>query len=193
MNQKTEQQIKTWARKIRKSDRKAFDEFFRWGYPMLVRFAAGYTGQKSSACDVVQDAFVILWQKRSEIDPNRSLKAYLYRIVRNLCLNHLRDNSGTVVDSELVQGEGFSSDELSAESPGDDNGSLDQKFREWIHALPDRQQEAFELSRFEGLEHDEIADVMEISPKTVNNHIVSALRQLRTFYEEYQKNINNDL
>ena len=160
---------------------------------MLVRFAAGYTGQKSSACDIVQDAFVILWQKRSEIDPNRSLKAYLYRIVRNLCLNHLRDRSGTIVDSELVQGEAFSSDELSTESPGNSNGSLDQKFREWIHALPDRQQEAFELSRFEGLEHDEIADVMEISSKTVNNHIVAALRQLRTFYDEYQKKLNNDL
>ena len=62
---------------------------------------------------------------------------------------------------------------------------LSEKFGEWIEQLPERQQEAFELSRFEGLSHTEIATVMEVSPKTVNNHIVAALRQLRSLYEEY--------
>ena len=62
---------------------------------------------------------------------------------------------------------------------------LSEKFGEWIEQLPERQQEAFELSRFEGLNHEEIASVMDVSPKTVNNHIVAALKQLRSLYEEY--------
>jgi RNA polymerase sigma-70 factor, ECF subfamily len=191
MNQKSQQQIKNWAQKIRESDRKAFDDFFRWGYPRLVRFAIGYTGEKSSACDIVQDAFVVLWQKRDEIDPNRSLKSLVYQIVRNRCLNYLRDRANTLVDSDIVQDSPSATEAISIENMTTENGSLEKKFQEWIQALPNRQREAFELSRFEGLEHDEIADVMEISPKTVNNHIVAALQQLRIFYVEYQKKINN--
>jgi RNA polymerase sigma-70 factor, ECF subfamily len=183
MNRKSEQQIEAWARKIRQSDREAFDNFFRWGYPKLVRYAIGFMGEQPAACDIVQDSFVALWQKRRKIDPDRSLKAFLYRIVRNNCLNHLRDQANTLVDTEIVHQETSVSEEAAETA----NESLEIKFREWIDALPDRQREAFELSRFEGLEHDEIAEVMEISPKTVNNHIVAALQQLRLVYEEYQK------
>lgn len=56
---------------------------------------------------------------------------------------------------------------------------LDDHLRAWIDELPDRQREALSLSRFEGLSHEEIAEVMEISPATVNNHIVRALKTLR--------------
>lgn len=57
----------------------------------------------------------------------------------------------------------------------------------WISNLPNRQQEAFRLSRFDGLDHAEIAEVMDVSEKTVNNHIVAALSFLREKYEEYKK------
>jgi RNA polymerase sigma-70 factor, ECF subfamily len=56
---------------------------------------------------------------------------------------------------------------------------LERQLTEWIEALPARQREAFELSRYEGLDHHEIAEVMECAPRTVNNHIVSALNTLR--------------
>lgn len=57
----------------------------------------------------------------------------------------------------------------------------------WIDNLPERQQEAFKLSRFEGLSHDEIADIMDVSPRTVNNHIVAALKSLQEKSSEFQK------
>lgn len=183
MNQPDKEQFVNWAEEIRQSKKHAFDELFRAVYPQLVTFAASYTKEKSSASDIVQDTFVALWQKRNAIDPDQSLKAYLYRIVRNRSLNYLRNRS-----SEISQPDIIVDDELQTEEEVDSKRNADElseKFGEWIEQLPERQQEAFELSRFDGLSHDEIAAVMDVSPKTVNNHIVAALKQLRIFYEEY--------
>lgn len=183
MNQSEKKQFVSWAEGIRESDRQAFDSLFRSLYPQLVKFAASYTKEKSSASDIVQDSFVALWKNRQTIDPGQSLKAYLYRIVRNRSLNYLRNRSSEIAQSEIIIEE-----KLRPQEEVDSRKELDelsQKFGEWIEQLPERQQEAFELSRFEGLSHTEIATVMEVSPKTVNNHIVAALRQLRSLYEEY--------
>lgn len=189
MNQPDKEQFEHWAEKIRQSDRLAFDSLFRSMYPQLVKFAATYTHEKSSAADIVQDSFISLWQNRTSIDPGQSLKAYLYRIVRNRALNYLRNRSSEITQSEIIV-----EDELQPAEKVDSNENADElseKFSEWIEQLPDRQQEAFELSRFEGLNHEEIASVMEVSPKTVNNHIVAALKQLRSMYEEYSGKSSN--
>lgn len=185
MNQPDKEQFANWAGEIRQSNRRAFDELFRAVYPQLVTFAASYTKEKSSASDIVQDTFVALWQKRKAIDPGQSLKAYLYRIVRNRSLNYLRSRSSEISQPDIIVEE-----ELLTEQQVDSKRNTDElseKFGEWIEQLPDRQQEAFELSRFDGLSHDEIAAVMDVSPKTVNNHIVAALKQLRIFYEQYSE------
>ncbi|MDX1638495.1 MAG: sigma factor-like helix-turn-helix DNA-binding protein, partial [Balneolaceae bacterium] len=64
-------------------------------------------------------------------------------------------------------------------------------FEAWIEELPRQQQRAFELSRFEGLTHEEIAEVMEIAPRTVNNHIVAALKTLKERYERLKERRRN--
>lgn len=185
MNQSEIEQFANWAEEIRRSNRRAFDELFRSVYPQLVKFAISYTKEKSSASDIVQDTFVALWQNRKAVDPEQSLKAYLYRIVRNRSLNYLRNRSAEISQPDIII-----DDELQTEQEIDSRRNTDElsdKFEEWIEQLPERQQEAFELSRFDGLSHDEIAAVMEISPKTVNNHIVAALKQLRIFYKAYSE------
>lgn len=185
MNETKKDRFVSWAEEIRESDRRAFDALFRFLYPQLVQFAASYTKEKSSAGDIVQDAFVALWQNREAIDPGQSLKAYLYRIVRNRSLNYLRDRSTEISKPEIIV-----EDELETEKQVDSSKKADElseKISEWIEQLPERQQEAFELSRFDGLSHHEIAAVMDVSPKTVNNHIVAALKQLRIFYEQYSE------
>ena len=187
MKKQTEQQFSEWAEKISRSDRRAFDDMFRSFYPVLVRFAMLYVSDKTASKDIVQDCFVSLWQTRHRIDAARSLKSYMYMIVRNRALNVIRDRSGIDVDHELATnyGAGQSADqELKADE--DDDSTLEQLMNIWIDQLPGRQKEAFNLSRFEGLDHDEIAEVMNVSPKTVNNHIVAALRSLREKYEQYE-------
>jgi len=106
--------------------------------------------------------------------------------VRNRALNAIRDRSGVDVDHELasIHSKGQPADHDLNDNENDEP-TLEQLMNTWIDQLPDRQKEAFNLSRFEGLDHDEIAEVMNVSPKTVNNHIVTALRSLRDKYEQY--------
>lgn len=185
MNQKETEQFVEWAGAIKRSDRQAFDQLFRSMYAPLVRFAHTYTKDRSSASDIVQDGFVALWKNRQSIDPGQSFKAYLYRIVRNRALNFLRDTKAEQPEADLIIEDPSIETEI---EEGRQVEELSQKFSEWIDQLPERRQEAFELSRFEGLNHQEIATVMDVSPKTVNNHIVAALRTLRA---EYEKHLDN--
>lgn len=189
MKEPDNEQIKYWAAQIRKSDREAFDCLFRVLYPALVHYALRFTRHRPAACDIVQDTFVTLWQKRDGIDPEQSLKSYLYRIVKNRSINWLQmyvNRSEPLTDEteNAIPANGHAPDSHFEQSSG-----LAESFNEWIKELPERQQEAFELSRFEGLDHNEIAGVMEVSPKTVNNHIVAALNTLRERYNTYQQNL----
>lgn len=185
MKQNQTDNISNLAERIRRSDREAFDMLFRRWYRQLVHYAESYVRDHSSACDIVQDSFLSLWKNRTAIDPEKSLKAYTYMIVKNRAISVIR-RSHSEIPAEDVETKAEIHTQEDPKVQQADN-ELKQKFREWIDNLPERQQEAFELSRFEGLNHHEIADVMDVSPKTVNNHIVAALQQLRSDYSSYKK------
>ena len=185
------EQIRLLAEKISESDRQAFDRLFRLMYPRLVRFAFGYTQSRAIAGDIVQDVFVILWEKRHEVDSQRSLKAFLYRSVRNRSLNHLRDHATETVGLDSVSSLHSNHGNDGSEIEEEPDPTIEM-VKKWIEELPDRQREAFKLSRYEGLDHEEIAGVMELSSNTVNNHIVAALDNLRLRHDAYQKKkVNN--
>jgi RNA polymerase sigma-70 factor, ECF subfamily len=189
MDQPTTEQIREWAEKISQSDRDAFNALFRALYYPLTYYAFRYTKSQDQACDIVQDAFVLIWQQRDEIDPGQSLKSYLYKMVRNKSLNHMRDHTNRMVNLDnLAKNELgiFKPEQMEDQQKSADQ--LESKFMTWIDELSDRRKEAFELSRFEGLNHDEIADVMNLSAKTVNNHIVDALSHLRKRYDSHIEN-----
>lgn len=189
MDKPSKKQIRIWGKGIVASDKQAFNNLFRALYPPLIRFARTYNRDEATARDIVQEAFVALWEERRQLEPNRSIKAYLYRIVRNKSLNYLRDHA----DENIGLSRTLS---LEAAAPvGEEPSNADELLdllEQWVEQLPARQREAFELSRFEGLSHEEIAGVMEVSSNTVNNHIVAALSFLRDCYDEYQNKQVND-
>ena len=144
-------------------------------HPVLLRYAWSILKRKEAAQDIVQDAFAKLWQIRATVDPNRSLNALLYTMVRNLALNHKRSAK-------------YEAGTLPEQGPLDDSPSADERMdtdmlrvrlAQYIRELPERRREAFTLSRYEGLSHEEIAQVMQLTPRTVNTHITLALRDLR--------------
>jgi RNA polymerase sigma-70 factor (ECF subfamily) len=186
MNPQTDEHIAALAVRISRSDRKAFDELFRLLYPGLIRFAQSYTRDNAAAYDIVQDAFVNLWQRREQIDEQQSLRSYIYTSVKNRSLNAIRKDSALTFNTDLTH-EHQPDHPI---NPTEENGQhdLSELFNMWISQLPDRQREAFELSRHDGLDHNEIAKVMDVSPKTVNNHIVLALQTLKGHYQQYKEN-----
>ena len=163
------------SRRLRSSDRRAFSELFELMHPRLLRYSWSFVHSEETARDVVQDVFLKLWQVRETINPERSLKALLYTMVRNLSLNKLRgahNDTSPLPELGLVDTAPAIDDVLDA-------GILRAEISRCIDKLPYRRREAFVLSRFEGLTHAEIASVMNLTPRTVSTHIVLALRDLR--------------
>lgn len=179
-----------WCRRLAASDRSAYEAVFREMYEPLVRYTTSITRSTATASDIVQDVFVRLWEKRDSLDPSQSLEAYLYRAVRNRAYNLHRNRRTRSGKEEDIQDEPVG--HLSKPpSPDDavDARDLEDRLHDWIADLPDRQREALELSRFRGLSHEDVAGIMDISPRTVNNHIVRALRSLRERIRTYEPSL----
>ena len=173
-----------WSSRLQASDQLACTEVFDALHSPLLRYAIQLTGDEDAAYDVVQDAFIKLWTIRSKLDPERSLKALLFTIVRNKSLNHLRQQRTR--ESWIAAMPPSESARQPTPEEMIDAESLKERLREWIADLPPKRREAFQLSRFEGLSHEEIADVMNLAPRTVTNHIMLALQQLRDRLRAYQ-------
>lgn len=181
------EQFVDWSYGLRRSDRKAYQALYNSTHPTLFRYAWHITHDENAAYDVLQDVFMKLWQVRDTIDPERSLKALLYQMVRNYSLNHERRKKRQATDS-LDDGI-FEPVSFDANAEDLDASALRDRINAWIAELPSRRREAFMLSRFEGLSHEEIARIMGLTKKTVNNHIVLALQHLRARLDAYEPEV----
>jgi len=181
----TDEQFTRWCRQIRGSDRDAFRAVFDALHDPLSRYALQITGRPEAAQDIVQYAFTTLWDMREDLEPEKSLEALLFRIVRNRAYNAERNRRTRQSKHDEIQRD---TEPAQPSAPAQmDADRLASDLRAWLEELPDRQREALTLSRFEGLSHDAIADVMEISPRTVNNHIVRALKKLRRWVHSHHE------
>jgi len=127
---------------------------------------------------------------RDSLSTDQSLEAYLYRIARNRAYNHER-NQRTRTEKEEDVREQTPAQPAPPTRPDAqaDADRLEDRLWRWIGELTERQREALVLSRFDGLSHKEEAEVMDISPRTVNNHIVRALKHLRGRINDYEPNL----
>lgn len=167
--------------RVRAGDEQAFRALFDALYDPLLRFAFSTVRDASLAEDLVQEAFVRLWDLRESLDPSLPVRAYLYRAVRNLALNSRR-NAGTrqrlleetvVTETAAVPRASTRPDDAVV------GAELATRLAAMIDDLPPRQREAIRLSRMEGLSHEEVAAAMGCAARTVNNHLVAALATLR--------------
>jgi RNA polymerase sigma-70 factor (family 1) len=175
-------QIETMQR-VRNGDREAFQSLFREHYTMLCHFARKFVGDPDEAEELVQDLFVQLWEKRSQLDLNTSPRSYLFTAARNRCLNVIKHRKVREQHAESVK----SGPQGSAIDPGKqmETAELQARIQQAIAKLPERCREVFRLSRFEGKKYQEIADQLDISPRTVETQIGKALRILRQELKEY--------
>ena len=163
-------------------NKSAFELFFKENYDSLCRFAVTYTKDPNDAEEVVQNSFVKLWENRSSIELGSSPKAYLFSMIRNACLNQIKHIS---IREEYKQyNEQFTQQNAEIEEQIDAN-TLKEKINVAIHNMPPQRKRIFEMSRFEGLKYKEIAAHLDISIKTVENHMGSAMKYLRVELKDY--------
>jgi RNA polymerase sigma-70 factor, ECF subfamily len=178
--------------RIRNSDEIAFQELFNVSYKPLFNYAKRFISSPDIRKDMLQEAYYKLWQNRHRIDENKSLRAFLYTLVRNECINHIYNEQNKVLDNEVPADQLLTDNhetelELYQLESKDEELLLHTFIKKWINDLPARQREALELSRYDGLDHQEVAAIMNCSPRTVNNHIVAGLKTLRKQYELWKK------
>lgn len=169
-------------------DEAAFERIFRRLSEPIFRFVCGMVQDEALAHDITQDTFAKLWSIRDRMDAVDSLRAYVFQMARNRVYNHQRDRQVRRDNEEYLR---VAHPDASPPSPDKtlDADMLRSLLEQWIGELPDRQREALTLRRQNDLSHDEIADVMDVSPNTVNNHIVRAMKELRSRLRDYRPDL----
>lgn len=142
----------------------------------LVLFAGRMVGEEGDPEDQVQEALARLWRRRKKIREEGSLKALLYTMVRNVCLDELRSRSRR----ENLQGSAFPPNHPRTPWEEVQGAELYRAAAAAVANLPSRRREVFRLVREEGLSYREVARILDLSPQTVANHMSLAMADLRT-------------
>lgn len=147
---------------------------FRQYYNPLCNFAASIINDDLLAQDIVQDVFTNIWDKRDEISISGEPKHFLFTAVKNKSIEVYRKRKNEKKLSESVK---IIQDENIVQQA--DKYMLREHINNSLRQLPPKCRYVFELSKMNGLTYVEIAKEMEISVKTVENHIGKAYRLLR--------------
>lgn len=161
---------------IKNADHKVFTSFYSSNFQRFAWLSAKYVKDMTVAEEIVQDLFMKIWEAPQDLDGVRSIKPYLYRTIINQSINYL-NRQKNIAEHHLRLAEDLSDEyiEMIVE-----DFALKELLHKEIERLPEQCKRVFKLSRLEGLKYKEIAEALGISEKTVENHIVNALKILRT-------------
>ncbi|HEY4288535.1 MAG TPA: RNA polymerase sigma-70 factor [Puia sp.] len=165
-------------------DQVAYVRLYRIYFSPLLRFARSFVGAHPVAEEIVSDAFLHIWEIRKKLSTIRHLTVYLYTCVRNHSLNQLdkqRRESTLLLneDSLLIPGSLADPEEYLITS------QLVRQIDNAVRQLPPRCQAIFRLVREEGLKYREVAEILEISVKTVEAQIGIAMKKLSEAIQPY--------
>lgn len=163
------------------NDQDAFRVLFLQFFSPLCVFANRYVEDKETCEDIVQDTFMRIWEKRKGIFITSSFRNFIVTSVRNSCIDYLRKQD---LENNWVQ---WRIDVDSEENNGDiyTLRELQSILKEALSKVPENIRTTFEMNRFEGKKYAEIAELKQISVKTVESHICKVLKYLRTELKDF--------
>ena len=169
--------------KIVEGDEQAFSVLFFKYLPVLHIFAAKFTRSDDAAEEIIQDAFLRVWLNRDKLAEVDHVKAYLYKYVSNECLSYLRKKlkEERVVDA-------FTAKQQNSHNSTVETINLNEVTKIIaiaVDKLPDQRKNIYQLSRRDGKTIPEIAEILNISPNTVKNALVIALKSIRIHLDQH--------
>ncbi len=161
-----------------------FDDLFKRTYPKLFFYARGIVGNDEDAEDVVEEVFVDLWNRRNEVDLGEKIESYLFRATFTRAINvlhkaHRSEEQLSLLTAINDRRTAFLESEIGDPLRDVEGSDLRQAINEALSTLPEKSRRVFLMSYVEGLRHQEIADSLNISIRTVESHIYTALHILR--------------
>lgn len=167
-----------WVENIRKGDHQAFEKLFKCYYLPLTRFSWRYVKSKAVAEELVQEIFSEIWEDRRELNIVESVRSYLYKAVKHRSLNYLKHqriefkyDRRWIEEKETVATIDFTDQERIEQ--------IKEAIQKAVEELPPRSKMTYKLHRYDGLTYREIAEVMDVSVKTVESQMTRTLKILR--------------
>ena len=174
---------------IGKNNQRAFKDLYCLFFARLFNFAILYVHKKEIAEELVNDVMVKVWNKRQTITDIQNFETYLFVAIRNHSLNYLSTYSSYHI---AIEPEGTQAKVINLNDP--------QKELEWkeisfqldktIDNLPDQCRTVFKLIREDGLRYKQVAEILNISPRTVETQLFRAIKKLDKVIQAYQGKLN---
>lgn len=166
-----------WNKFCTEDDLNAFELLFHSLNTKLIRFCVFYIRQKEAAEEIVSDVFVKCWESRKNLTAIANPETYLFVAVKNQSLNYLKKYSNI----HLVQIE--STNEVEFINTFDPEKELERKelyfvLDQAISSLPQQACIIFRLIKEDGMKYKEVAEVLNISPRTVQTQLFRAIKKL---------------
>jgi RNA polymerase sigma-70 factor, ECF subfamily len=160
-----------------------FEALFHAHYSSLCSYSNHFLKDLEASEEVVQEVMLKIWVNRDSLIFTSSIRSYLFRAVRNGCMNVLkhidiREEYKAVREQDTLESQRSAEDEMIV-------SELEQKIREAIDRLPLERRKVFIMSRYDGLTYSQIAEKLGISVKTVENQMGKALKTLRVELSDY--------
>jgi RNA polymerase sigma-70 factor (ECF subfamily) len=157
-------------------DQSAYKELFAHFYKSLLQFACSYVRSPEIAEEVVSDVFIKVWKKRSGLVRIHNLKLYLFISTKNGALNYLRSQKKIFLQPEQYQVQlesiWFNPEKLML------TAEMMNRVQKAINDLPPRCRLIFKLIKEDGLKYREVAELLNLSLKTVENQMTTAIRKI---------------
>jgi RNA polymerase sigma-70 factor (family 1) len=171
--------------RLKEGNPSAFEELFKQTFPRMLGYCKLFIHDQAQANDLVQECFVKLWEKRNTIKTTQSIESLLFVMLRNKCLNYLRDQKLRDYEKDI---ESIKENELQylyqLDFIGKEEKTLEESLIEAIHAsvekLPEKRKLVFIKAKIEGKKNKDVAEELGISIKAVEKHLHQAKEQIRT-------------
>lgn len=171
------------SQKIREGCEEAFKEIYGRYHIQMYFIAKKCVKDPGLSEDAVQDIFVKLWTKRDRLDDTRSIKSFLFTMLRNHVLNMVRDRKKKIISFSIVQEEKLPMKNLT------DDEMMYNEYQEIVKKglceLSDRKREVFELKMMGGHTNTEIADMLEINVRTVKTHYYISSKFIKAYLKNH--------
>ncbi len=162
---------------LQKGDESAFEKIYAQYSQRLLGALIKLVKSENLACELLQDVFIRVWNNREQIDPAKSFKSYLFRIAENLAYDLFRKIARDKrLQAELIARTCSSYNHVEEDLSNKENT---QALQHLIIALPPQRRKIFSLVKLEGKTYAEVSELLNISPSTINDHVVKATKFIR--------------
>lgn len=181
-----EKNISDLVNDIKNGDQAAFKLIHEIYYKKLVAFINVYTKNSFETEDIIQDSFLKLWNSRKQLDASSSINSYLYKTAYNTYIDKYRKEK-----REQNMLDAWKYKRLMENMDEDDETNMKriEKLKKSIEKLPNRCKEVFILCKYQNMSHADIAEQLNISPKTVQAQMCKAYLFIR---EEFKKTLGRE-